>query len=279
MARSAAAWPGSGASGPACGSAGRGEPRAPGSGCCRHAAFTPIHPTGAPWPPATAGAPGGLSPSASASRSFRRTCVWSIGCLWTFVPCGHRVAASILCPPAVRQRLRKLSGDLAAERQLGICKRRTEQKGSPKFRFTAGLPAPPSLSPRRSSADCTIGISEWRRSSRGGRAILLWADLTSLRCRRPVTAQPYLAENDQASAPELADSARERRFGMGCWSRPKSQMGFFGRTAEILSVIVHIRFRRCRFRAAGTRETCALPPNYALISPEGPGCPGIGFQL
>ena len=139
MARSAAAWPGSGASGPACGSAGRGEPRAPGSGCCRHAAFTPIHPTGAPWPPATAGAPGGLSPSASASRSFRRTCVWSIGCLWTFVPCGHRVAASILCPPVVRQRLRKLSGDLAAESQLGICKRRTEQKGSPRFRFTAGF--------------------------------------------------------------------------------------------------------------------------------------------
>ena len=27
---------------------------------------------------------------------------------------------------------------LAAESQLGICKRRTEQKGSPRFRFTAG---------------------------------------------------------------------------------------------------------------------------------------------
>ena len=28
---------------------------------------------------------------------------------------------------------------LAAESQLGICKRRTEQKGSPRFRFTAGF--------------------------------------------------------------------------------------------------------------------------------------------
>jgi hypothetical protein len=49
------------------------------------------------------------------------------------------VAASILCPPAVRQRLRKLSGDLVAESQLGICKRRIEQMGSPRFRFTAGF--------------------------------------------------------------------------------------------------------------------------------------------
>ena len=28
---------------------------------------------------------------------------------------------------------------VAAESQLGICKRRTEQKGSPRFRFTAGF--------------------------------------------------------------------------------------------------------------------------------------------
>ena len=195
--------------------------------------------------------------------------------MWS--PCGCQHTLPARCSPAAAEAFRRpgrresVGHMQAADRADGLSQVQVHR------RLSAAVGCPVQV--LGALADCTIGISEWRRSSRGGRAILLWADLTSLRCRRPVTAQPYLAENDQASAPELADSARERRFGMGCWSRPKSQMGFFGRTAEILSVIVHIRFRRCRFRAAGTRETCALPPNYALISPEGPGCPGIGFQL
>ena len=52
----------------------------------------------------------------------------------------HRRASRL--PAPFRQRVLPDQGIgrlLAAESQLGICKRRTEQKGSPRFRFTAGF--------------------------------------------------------------------------------------------------------------------------------------------
>jgi hypothetical protein len=61
--------------------------------------------------------------------------------LWNLLACiGEVLGYFLRFVSAFFQARASLAARLvAAESQLGICKRRTEQKGSPRFRFTAGF--------------------------------------------------------------------------------------------------------------------------------------------
>jgi hypothetical protein len=61
--------------------------------------------------------------------------------LWNAMACvGELLGYVLRFVSAFFQTRASLAARLvAAESQLGICKRRTEQKGSPRFRFTAGF--------------------------------------------------------------------------------------------------------------------------------------------
>ena len=61
--------------------------------------------------------------------------------LWNLLACiGELIGYVLRFVSAFFQARASLAARLvAAESQLGICKRRTEQKGSPRFRFTAGF--------------------------------------------------------------------------------------------------------------------------------------------
>ena len=61
--------------------------------------------------------------------------------LWRALGCVAELLGYLLRFVSVffRSRTSLAARLLAAESQLGICKRRTEQKGSPRFRFTAGF--------------------------------------------------------------------------------------------------------------------------------------------
>ena len=63
------------------------------------------------------------------------------GNLWNALRCVGELLGYLLRFVSVffRSRTSLAARLLAAESQLGICKRRTEQKGSPRFRFTPGF--------------------------------------------------------------------------------------------------------------------------------------------